>query len=168
MGKKYYRITDLYYDQKSRFGRLQNDARIGFRDLSEGVTRDALELMQGGPAGKARLKLLRQLGNPFGRGANALASTPTGRFRGASLRKRKQLGMKGQLPYLPIGSISGRLRRAVRLERLVVVLRRNGERPERDRLWVPVSPTPAADLAAAHARKERQSGPGAPPERSRG
>lgn len=49
------------------------------------------------PSGKARIKWLRQMGHPYGR-------NKSGRKRGA--------GAKGTAPILPIGQITGRLRRA--------------------------------------------------------
>jgi hypothetical protein len=77
----------------------------GAKEIRKQIQDDLNEFTTGAnPIGKARLKWLRKMGHPYGRGANAAASTPTGRKRGA--------GKKGMAPRLPIGQITGRLRRA--------------------------------------------------------
>jgi hypothetical protein len=100
---RYSKGLDLYDAQRKRFAHNKATMLSGHEDLAKEGLKDWLELTGGQPTGKARLKLLRQIGHPFGR-----TSKPAGRNR---------MPRKGRLPFLPIGIVSGRLRRAIRKTR---------------------------------------------------
>lgn len=110
-------LLGLYRAQLQRFDRLRLDMRQGHEDIAEGGLRDQLEFTRGGigPSGHARKKWLRQLGHPFGRGINSAASTRGGLKRQVSRQAKQRAGFRGRsfVPSLPIGSISGRLRRGI-------------------------------------------------------
>lgn len=121
----YTKGLDLYHAQLERFRRSGFDMRRGHWDLAEKSMEDALELLSGTPTGKERLRMLRRLNNPFARVslAEALASgdkagRTVGRRRRSSKEDLAAEGIKGDLPSLPIGAISFRLKRAMRLTRL--------------------------------------------------
>jgi hypothetical protein len=120
---------DLYKTQKARFDKVQASGRQMHRMIAEEGYKDWVELVSGdGPSGKARLQVLRALGHPFGRYANASVASAAraahakagtmvdGKRRGSSASDRKSLGLKGELPLLPIGVITGRLRRSIRIK----------------------------------------------------
>jgi len=97
--------TQSYLATVAKFQKMNLTMEQGAEEIAKQIDRDLNEFTSGAsPSGKARLKWLRKMGHPYGRGATAAASTPTGRKRGA--------GRKGMAPRLPIGQITGRLRRA--------------------------------------------------------
>jgi hypothetical protein len=97
--------TQSYFATVEKFKKMNATMDEGAAEIQKSLDRDLNEFTSGAsPSGKARLKWLRKLGHPYGRGMSSTASTPTGRKRGA--------GRKGKAPTLPIGQITGGLRRA--------------------------------------------------------
>ena len=94
-----------YFATIEKFKQINANMEEGAKEIRKQIERDLNEFTTGAsPSGKARLKWLRQTGHPYGRGKSAALSTSTGRKRGA--------GRKGKAPTLPIGQITGGLRRA--------------------------------------------------------
>jgi hypothetical protein len=100
---EYSKGLDLFYAQRARFAKLGLTMKQGHEDLAEKGRQDWMDLTSGQPAGKARARLLRQMGHPFGRTSGG--------------KGRSRMPRKGRLPFLPIGIMSGRLRRAIRRTR---------------------------------------------------
>lgn len=97
--------TESYFATIEKFKQINANIEEGAKEVRKQIMRDLNEFTTGAtPSGKARLKWLRQTGHPYGRGKSAALSTSTGRKRGA--------GRKGKAPNLPIGQITGGLRRA--------------------------------------------------------
>jgi hypothetical protein len=89
----------------AKFRKLDMSMASAAGEIRRDLARDLVGFVSGAsPTGKARLKWLRAQGYPYGRGSGAATSTSTGRKRGA--------GQKGTAPTLPIGEISGRLKKA--------------------------------------------------------
>ena len=104
-------IDSLYQAQVQRFKNAQVTAEQGFREIAEAGRTDLVELT----SGRIDKRTLAKLGHPFGRGASAAESTPSGLGRGASRAKLKAQIGRGKLPYMPINVQSGQLRRTVHI-----------------------------------------------------
>ncbi len=92
-----------YVATVAKFKRMGATMDAAANEIRRDLARDQLGFVTGAsPSGKARLKWLKEMGHPFGRGGNAASSTPTGRKRG--------VGFKGGAPTLPIGEITGALK----------------------------------------------------------
>lgn len=97
--------TQSYLATVEKFKKMNLTMEEGAKEIRKQINRDLNEFTSGAsPVGKERIKWLRKMGHPYGRGTSAATSTPTGRKRGA--------GRKGIAPRLPIGQITGRLRKA--------------------------------------------------------
>ena len=97
--------TQSYLATVEKFKRMNLTMEQGAKEIRKQIQDDLDEFTTGAsPTGRARLKWLRQMGHPYARGNSAPKSTPTGRKRGG--------GRKGVAPKLPMGQISGGLRRS--------------------------------------------------------
>ena len=97
--------TQSYFATIDKFKQIDANMEEGAKEIRKQIERDLNEFTTGAsPSGKARLKWLRQTGHPYGRGKSAALSTSTGRKRNA--------GRKGTAPMLPMGQITGGLRRS--------------------------------------------------------
>ena len=97
--------TQSYFATIDKFKQINANMEEGAKEIRKQIERDLNEFTTGAsPSGKARLKWLRQTGHPYGRGKSAPLSTSTGRKRNA--------GRKGTAPMLPMGQITGGLRRS--------------------------------------------------------
>lgn len=97
--------TQSYFATVDKFKQINANMEEGAKEIRKQIERDLNEFTTGAtPSGKARLKWLRQTGHPYGRGKSAALSTSTGRKRNA--------GRKGTAPMLPMGQITGGLRRS--------------------------------------------------------
>ena len=97
--------TQSYFATVDKFKQINANMEEGAKEIRKQIERDLNEFTTGAsPSGKARLKWLRQTGHPYGRGKSAPLSTSTGRKRNA--------GRKGTAPMLPMGQITGGLRRS--------------------------------------------------------
>lgn len=110
MAQRHGNLNSLYKAQLARFTKVNATLHQAVDDIADMAGRDIDELTNATPQGSARIAMLRALGNPLGRGASPSASTPTGRKRAG----RRRGGIKG----LPIGVISGGLRRASFVRRI--------------------------------------------------
>lgn len=103
-----YRTSRQLYDaQLRRFARVGGDASRLHESLARSMRTQALGLLDGEPQGEARIKHLRKLGHPYG--------------RGPARQKRADGGsnqmVRGRVKQLPIGVVSGRLKAALSLSR---------------------------------------------------
>ena len=109
MARRHTSPKSLYDAQLARFKAVGKNAKAGMYILK----RDALDEMEtlvnggSGVAGKARIKALRAAGHPFGRNNTAM-DTGSRRFGG----KRGVANRVGGFPQLPIGVISGKLKKS--------------------------------------------------------
>jgi hypothetical protein len=103
-------VTSLYQAQLAWFGKVGANLTKGHYE----VARRSLGDMSEFTSGNVSLKTLRRLGHPYGRGANASASTPAGFMRGAGKADMKRIAGRASLPKiggkLIINKQSGRLR----------------------------------------------------------
>jgi hypothetical protein len=96
---------ESYDAMLTKFKEINASMDSGAKEIQKAISRDLNEFVTGAePRGKARIAWLRLKGHPYGRGRDMVPSTATGRKRGA--------GRKGTAPTLPIGQISGRLRKS--------------------------------------------------------
>lgn len=86
----------------ARLRRMKGGIATGMKEIKNQSLRDLLELTDGTPKGKARIKWLRQQGHPYGRNSAPKIGQPLSGKRRA----------KGRARNLPIGEISGKLRSA--------------------------------------------------------
>jgi hypothetical protein len=94
-----------YLSSVEKFKKMNMNLDRAIETVKEELLDDLNEFTSGAsPSGKARIKWLRQMGHPYARGKAPKQSQPLGRKRGG--------GYKGAAPRLPIGQITGRLRRA--------------------------------------------------------
>ena len=98
-------MNQLINAQKARLAAGIKSIDDGLEDVRNGARSDLMELTNGTPSGKDRRKWLKQQGHPFGRGINSAASTATGAKRNIRGKRRIQ--------SLPIGKITGSLRRRI-------------------------------------------------------
>ena len=98
--------TQSYFATIEKFKQINANMEEGAKEIKKQIEEDLKEFTTGAtPSGKkARQKWLRKLGHPYGRGKSSALSTPTGRKRNA--------GRKGVAPQLPMGEMSGSLRRS--------------------------------------------------------
>lgn len=89
-------VTGLYQAQLAWF----NKVNIGIKKGHYEVARRSLSDLSEFTSGNVSLKTLRRLGHPYGRGANASASTPTGFMRGASKADMKRIAGRASLPKI--------------------------------------------------------------------
>ena len=94
-------ITQAFLDQRARFAAVERNKPKLMKEAQSMAREEMNKLTDATPKGKERERLLARLGHPLGRGAKASLSTPTGRKRGG----------RGTIKSLPIGEISGQLRR---------------------------------------------------------
>lgn len=99
-------VDQLIKAQKARLAAGVQSIDAGLEDVRNGARKDLMDLTNGQPAGKERRKWLKEQGHPFGRGGSAAQSTPTG-------AKRNPRGARRRAKSLPIGAISGSLRRRI-------------------------------------------------------
>lgn len=100
MGRKV-TLTQAFLNQRARFAAVERNKPKLMKEAQSMAREEMNKLTTTSPKGKERERLLARLGHPLGRGASAALRTPTGRKRGA----------RGTIKSLPIGEISGRLRR---------------------------------------------------------
>jgi len=114
MRRQFTKGIDLYEHQVKRFTATLKNMRDGHVELVREGLADGKELTKAsGATGAERKKLLRRLGHPFGRGTSSATSTATGKLRGTTRARAARNGIKGQLPLLPIGTMSGRLHKSI-------------------------------------------------------
>ncbi len=113
MAKRHTKDSDLFKAQLARFQQVEGGAVMGMKVLRKESLDELRSLTDGskGPKGKARIRALRAAGHPYGRRTSG--DVTTGK-RGI-VKKKYRTGRRpsvGQFPQLPIGEISGRLKKA--------------------------------------------------------
>lgn len=109
MPRRFTKPIDLQRAQMARFEAMRMTARQGVADMARAGLRDAQELLSSpGPSGADRIRWLRSLGNPLGRGPIPQSRSKTKWT--ASGRRR------GSLNALPVGQVTGGLYRSLRLD----------------------------------------------------
>jgi hypothetical protein len=108
MPRQFTKPIDLYKAQVARFAKMTGDIRKGHREIVREAWQDAQELTSGAITSKQ----LAAMGHPFGKGASAALSTPSGRRRGASVASRRKHMGGGSLTGLPINRQTGALQRS--------------------------------------------------------
>jgi hypothetical protein len=103
--------TQSYLATVEKFKRMNYSMSQAAEDMRQQAYKDLTEFTSGAsPSGKARLKWLRKMGHPYGRSVASVNWTAAG---GETAKWRKRgAGRKGKAPQLPIGNISGGLRRS--------------------------------------------------------
>lgn len=99
MARRFAKPLDVYKAHQAFLDGSLLSAEEAFDQLALTTKEDWIEAVSGEPQGRERLKLLRDLGHPFGR------------LQGSG-KRRMATGSSG-LPLLPIGVISGTLRASI-------------------------------------------------------
>jgi hypothetical protein len=111
-------VTSLYQAQLAWFNKVGTTLKKGHYEVARRSLGDFSEFT----SGNVSLKTLRRLGHPYGRGANASASTPTGFQRTFDKKKLKALSGRASLPKVQgkyiINKQSGRLRAGAYLRKI--------------------------------------------------